>query len=126
MVPAIEVGLRSPGPATRPLSTVRALAQFKRIHRPGPPTVDVEATVEATADARRLVVVTSPGRERGLDVALVVDSSLVMSVCRGELQSSRRCCAGREPSGQSPAGRSCPIRRLTKHRAAGQQVPDQM
>ena len=85
MVPAIEVGLRSPGPATRPLSTVRALAQFKRIHGPGPPTVDVEATVEATADARRLVVVTSPGRERGLDVALVVDSSLVMNVCHGEL-----------------------------------------
>jgi WD40 repeat protein len=47
--------------------------------------VDVEATVEATADARRLVVITSPGRERGLDVALVVDSSLVMSVFHGEL-----------------------------------------
>jgi hypothetical protein len=85
IVPAIEVGLQSPRPATRPLSTVRALAPFKRIHGPGPPTVDVEASVEATAEAHRLVVVTSPGRERGLDVAMVVDSSLVMSVCHGEL-----------------------------------------
>jgi tetratricopeptide (TPR) repeat protein len=85
MVRAIEVGLRSPKLASRRLSTARALSQFKRIQRPGPPMVDVEATVEATADARRLVVVTTPGHERGLDVALVVDSSLVMRIYDREL-----------------------------------------
>ena len=85
MVQATAVGLRSPASLGRPLSTARALSPFKRIHGPGPQTVDVEATVEATADARRLVVVTSPGRERGLDVALVVDSSPVMTACHNSL-----------------------------------------
>ena len=84
MVPAAAVGLRVPA-ATRQVSTGRILAPFRRVQRPGPLTVDVDATVEATADARRLVIVTRPGRERGLDVALVIDTSLVTTVRRSEL-----------------------------------------
>ena len=79
MVPATAVGLRAPVAMSRPLSTARVFSLFKRIHRPGPPEVDIDATVEATADARRLTVVTRPGRERGLDVALVADTSPVMT-----------------------------------------------
>ena len=85
MVPATEVGFRSPSSARRSLSSVRSLSLFKRIRRPGRPTVDIEATVEATADADCLVVVTAPGRERGLDVALVVDRSLVMAIHQDRL-----------------------------------------
>jgi hypothetical protein len=79
MVPATAVGLRAPTAMSRPLSTARVFSLFKRIHRPGPPEVDIDATVEATADARRLTVVARPGRERGLDVALVADTSPVMT-----------------------------------------------
>jgi hypothetical protein len=79
MVPATAVGLRAPTAVSRPLSTARVFSLFKRIRRPGPPEVDIDATVEATADARRLTVVTRPGRERGLDVALVADTSPVMT-----------------------------------------------
>ena len=80
MVPATAVGFRAPFAMNRPLPTLRVLSLFRRIHRPGPLEVDIDATVEATADARRLVVVTRAGRERGLDVALVADTSPVMTV----------------------------------------------
>ncbi len=86
MVPAAAVGLRVPAAtATRQVPMGRIFTPFRRVQRPGPLTVDVDATVEATADARRLIVVTRPGRERGLDVALVIDTSLVMTVRRSEL-----------------------------------------
>jgi hypothetical protein len=85
IVPATMVGLRAPATVNQRLSTARVLSLFKRIRGPGPPEVDIDATVAATADAQRLVVVTSPGRERGLDVALVVDSSPVMDVLGGDL-----------------------------------------
>ena len=75
----IEVGLRIP--TTPPtLTAVTALSLFRRVHRPGRPVVDVDATVEATADAQQLVVVTRPDRERGLDVVIVVDQTPVAMV----------------------------------------------
>ncbi|GAB1512559.1 SAV_2336 N-terminal domain-related protein [Actinophytocola sp. KF-1] len=75
-----EVGLRVPV-ATGPMPiTVVALSQFRRVRRPGPPVVDVDATVEATADVGRLVVVSRPSEERGLDVAIVVDRTPVAMV----------------------------------------------
>ncbi len=80
MVPATAVGLRTPAVISQGLSTARVLSLFKRVRRPGPPEVDIDATVSATADARQLVIVTSPGHERGLDVALVADTSPVMDV----------------------------------------------
>ena len=85
MVSARAVGLRAPAAIGRPLSTARVFSLFKRISGPGPPEVDIDATVEATADARRLIVVTKPGRERGLDVALVGDTSPVMTVYENAL-----------------------------------------
>ncbi|WP_406083520.1 SAV_2336 family protein [Micromonospora zamorensis] len=72
-----EVGLRLPATASPTPATATALSLFRRVHQPGPPAVDVDATVEATADARRLVVVTRPSRERGLDAAIVVDRTPV-------------------------------------------------
>ncbi|MFJ6950836.1 SAV_2336 N-terminal domain-related protein, partial [Micromonospora aurantiaca (nom. illeg.)] len=69
---AIEVGLRIPI-ATPSMTTVTALSLFRRVRRPGRPVLDIDATVDATADAKRLVIVTRSERERGLDVAVVVD-----------------------------------------------------
>ncbi|GAB2587388.1 hypothetical protein Aab01nite_50240 [Paractinoplanes abujensis] len=75
--PVTEVGLGLPAKAPTDIVTTTALSLFRRVHRAGLPVVDVDATVEATADARRLVVVTRSGRERGLDVAVVVDRTTV-------------------------------------------------
>lgn len=80
-VAATPVGLRAPASVSRPLPTARALSLFKRISGPGVPEIDIDATVEATADTRRLTIVTKPGRERGLDVALIADTSPAMSAC---------------------------------------------
>jgi signal recognition particle receptor subunit beta len=79
---ATAVGLRAPASMAGAITTGRMFSPFRRIHRPGPWEVDVDATVEATADARRLTIVTRPARERGLDVALVADTSPVMTACR--------------------------------------------
>lgn len=76
-VPAVAVGLGTAAARRRPVPAAHALAPFRRVRRPGPPAVDVDATVEATADAGRLTVVTRPGWDRGLDVAIVVDDSPV-------------------------------------------------
>jgi GTPase SAR1 family protein len=70
---ATTVGLRVPAATDRPDLTARSFAAFRRIRRPGHPVVDVDATVDATADAGRLMLVTRPADERGLDVAVVVD-----------------------------------------------------
>ncbi|HRY10865.1 MAG TPA: SAV_2336 N-terminal domain-related protein, partial [Candidatus Nanopelagicales bacterium] len=75
-VSVTKVGLEFPAPGSLATASPTALSLFRRISRPGPPAVDVDATVEATADARRLVVVTRPSRERGLDAAIVVDPTL--------------------------------------------------
>lgn len=72
-----EVGLRLPATLSPTRTTANALSLFRRTHRPGRPEVDVDATVEATADAQRLVVVSRPGHERGLDAAIVVDPTPV-------------------------------------------------
>ncbi|GHG08904.1 MULTISPECIES: toll/interleukin-1 receptor domain-containing protein [Amycolatopsis] len=79
-VSVTEVGLRLL-PANGPLqTTVTALSQFRRVRRPGPQVVDVDATIEATADAGRLVIVTGASQERGLDVVIVVDRTPVAMV----------------------------------------------
>ncbi|GAA1499874.1 hypothetical protein GCM10009827_003960 [Dactylosporangium maewongense] len=83
--PAVAVGLRAPDATDRPDATARSFAAFRRIRRPGRPVVDVDATVEATADARRLTLVTRPVDERGLDVAVVVDRLSTAAVWAGLL-----------------------------------------
>jgi cytidylate kinase len=80
-IAATAVGLRAPKSMAGAITTGRMFSPFRRIHRPGPWEVDVDATVEATADAQRLTIVTRPARERGLDVALVADDSPVMMAC---------------------------------------------
>ena len=81
-VAAITKTSQAPGSSDNPLATAPVLGSFKRITRPGPPAVDVDATVEATADAGRLTVVTTSVRERGMDVAVIADMSLVMTACQ--------------------------------------------
>ncbi|REF01156.1 serine/threonine-protein kinase [Thermomonospora umbrina] len=82
-VPATEVALGSVRALAGPLELPRALRRFKQVSRPGRRRVlDVEATVEASAEARRLTIVSAPRPERGLDVALVVENGSSMRVWR--------------------------------------------
>ncbi|WP_281421193.1 SAV_2336 N-terminal domain-related protein, partial [Actinoplanes auranticolor] len=76
-IPATAVGLRTLVTLERTTAAGRALALFRRVHRPSGHTVDIDATIEATADAGRLVVVTSPASDRGVDIAVVVESGPV-------------------------------------------------
>jgi transcriptional regulator with XRE-family HTH domain len=70
---ATPLGLRVARQRRPPMTG--ALAPFRRITRPGPPAVDVDRSVEAIAEAHRLVVVTAPRQEPGLDVILLVDET---------------------------------------------------
>ncbi|WP_345131604.1 SAV_2336 N-terminal domain-related protein, partial [Dactylosporangium darangshiense] len=82
---ATAAGPRAPSASSRALAVARAIAPLRRVRRPGRPAVDIDATVEATADAGRLTIVTRPRPEPGLDLALVVDDSPVMPVWRDEI-----------------------------------------
>lgn len=84
VVPATAVGLRTPRADYRRLSAMHVLRAFKHIHRSGPPVIDLDATVDATADAGKLVVITEPRSERGMDAALVADTSAAMRACGNE------------------------------------------
>jgi WD40 repeat protein len=80
-VPAIEVGFGAPPPLHDPLRLVQALRSLKAVRAPGPrPEVDIDATVEATADARRLTIVTTRPLQRVLDLAIVVDGAPAMRI----------------------------------------------
>ncbi len=71
---AAEVGLPHSDPIADALEMTRALRPFKRIREPGPQVLDLDATIEATAQARgALVPVLRSEQLRRLDVALVVD-----------------------------------------------------
>ena len=80
-VPATEIGFGAPRPIRDPLALPRALRRLKQIRAPGHRTeVDIDATVEATAEAGRLVIVSSHPLERALDLALVIDGSPAMRI----------------------------------------------
>ena len=80
-VPATQVGFGSPRAIRDPLLLPRALRPLKRIRAPGPRVeIDIDATVEATADADRLTIVTTRPLERVLDLALVVDQNSSMRI----------------------------------------------
>ena len=108
---ATVVGLRAPASMAGAITTGRMFSPFRRIHRPGPYEVDVDATVEATADARRLTIVTRPARERGLDVALVADTSPVMTACRNAVAELEAILIRPAPSGRLADGRCHHTRR---------------
>jgi CRP-like cAMP-binding protein len=82
----VPIALAGAAHLTRPLALLRPLRPFRGIHEAGPGTkIDVDATVDATADARRfdpssLVVVSRPERRRKLDAVLVVDTTPSMVV----------------------------------------------
>ena len=80
VAPATKVAFRSPPTLRRALELTRSLQRFKQVTRPGRPRIDIEASVQATADADQLMVVMTRPPVRSLDLALVVDSSSSMRV----------------------------------------------
>lgn len=78
---ATEVGLGSPRPIRDPLAFPRSLLRLRQVQARGQGLeVDIDGTVEATAEARRLMPVFTRRMERALDVALVVDDSPAMRI----------------------------------------------
>lgn len=76
---ALSVRIAHPHSLSGSLATSRALRPLKR-HRPDPRRTEIDETATATRMAHTglLDVVTRPGRERWLDLALVVDDSMSM------------------------------------------------
>jgi ABC-type multidrug transport system ATPase subunit len=81
-IPATEVGFGSPQQIREAARIPRALVRLRQIRRPSPRlAVDIDATVEATADAGgTLVPVFTRPPERSLDLALVVDGAPAMRI----------------------------------------------
>jgi hypothetical protein len=82
VVSATEVGFGSPPPIRDALAMPRALRRLRQVRAPSRYlTVDVDATVEKTAEAGgRLMPVFGRPLERGLDLVLVVDESASMRI----------------------------------------------
>jgi hypothetical protein len=84
--PTTAVGLDAPRPLRRVATLPMAVRRLRKVVAPSPqPVVDIEATVEATADAsvgskRWLVPVLTRPPQRALDLALVVDDSRSMRI----------------------------------------------
>ena len=94
-VPATEVAFGAPRPIHDPLTLPMALRRLRRIRTPGTVvTVDIDATVEATADAggRLMTVLTRPPK-RALDLALVADAAPSMDIWAGTLDELERLLA---------------------------------
>ena len=81
-VPATEVGFGSPRPIRNALAMPKALRRLRQVRAPSRYlTVDIDATVEATAEAGgRLLPRFTRSLERALDLVLVVDGSVSMSI----------------------------------------------
>ena len=94
-VPATEVAFGAPRPIRDPLTLPTALRSLRRIRTPGPVlSVDIDATVEATADAggRLMTVLTRPP-QRALDLALVADGAPSMDIWTGTFDELERLLA---------------------------------
>jgi actin-like ATPase involved in cell morphogenesis/energy-coupling factor transporter ATP-binding protein EcfA2 len=81
-MPATEVGFAAPRPIRDALAMPRALRRLRQVRIPSRHlAVDINATVEATAEADgRLVPVFTRPLERGLDLVLLADGSASMRV----------------------------------------------
>ncbi|OLT36893.1 hypothetical protein BJF79_30540 [Actinomadura sp. CNU-125] len=85
--PMRKVAFPGASPLPNAMELARALRRFKRLTRPGRPEVDVDATVQATAEARarasdELMIRMRRPPIRSLDFALVTDTSASMRVWR--------------------------------------------
>jgi hypothetical protein len=80
-VPATEIGFGTPRPIRDALTLAIALRRLRRVRTPGrDPAVDIDATVDATAEAGRLLPVLRSPQQRALDLAIVVDDSWSMRI----------------------------------------------
>ena len=80
-VPATEVGFGAPRPIQDALTLPMALRRLRRVRTPGRDlAVDIDATVDATAEAGRLLPVLRSPQHRALDLAIVVDDSWSMRI----------------------------------------------
>ena len=80
-VPATEIGFGAPRPIRDALTLPVALRRLRQVRAPGPHlTIDVDATVDATAEAGRLLPVLRRPQQRALDLAIVVDDSSSMRI----------------------------------------------
>ena len=78
---APAVGFDAPSPLQRVATLPMAVRRLRKVVAPGPRlVVDIDATVEATAEARQLMPVLTRPPQRALDLALVVDDSLSMRI----------------------------------------------
>ena len=85
--PASAVALPSAAPLPRSLEFARSVRPFKRVRAyTSRQVLDIEATVEATAQARQLVIVSAPQQTQALDVAVVGDTSPSMVVWEGAVR----------------------------------------
>ena|GEM_PF-106345 len=78
--PASRIGLPYPGTFGHPLRLARALRPFTHVREAGEQRFDLDGSVEATAEAGALVALFRPEQRRRLDVALVTDDSVSVTL----------------------------------------------
>lgn len=90
-VAASEVGLAAPRPIKDAVTLPAVLRRLRLVSAKGSQlSVDIEATVDATAEAGRLTPVLAPSPERALDLALVVDDTPAMHIWRDTFDELQR------------------------------------
>jgi tetratricopeptide (TPR) repeat protein len=90
-VAASEVGLAAPRPIKDAVTLPAVLRRLRLVSGVGPQrSVDIEATVDATAEAGRLTPVLAPRPERALDLALVVDDAPSMRIWKDTFDELQR------------------------------------
>ncbi len=88
---ARKIALPGPGALGHALEFTRSLKPFKRRHAAyHRREINLDATIFATAEAGRLVLVSAPGTERWFDLVLVADASSSMLVWRDTINDVER------------------------------------
>jgi hypothetical protein len=92
--PATAIGFDAPRPLQKVATLPMAVRRLRKVVAPGPRlVVDIDATVEATAEATRLMPVLTRPPQRALDLALVVDDSPSMRIWHDVLDDLERLLA---------------------------------
>jgi hypothetical protein len=92
--PATAIGFDAPRPLQKVATLPMAVRRLRKVVAPGPrDVVDIDATVDATAEAGRLMLRLTRPPQRALDVALVVDDSPSMRIWRDVFDDLERLLA---------------------------------